>query len=228
MHKFAIASENSVLYQLDAEINSKSIRLIQAHEHAIRTALKDIVIELTPSYRTILITFNAMKTDHSQVIERANEAVAPINSATALKAKSQIIRLPVYYDDDTGNDLDRIAQKSGLDKAQIVEIHCMQLYDVYAIGFAPGFAYLGEVDDRISMPRLPQPRKKVPKGAVGIADRQTAIYPAESPGGWNIIGRCPLTLFDPNADPVMPFQIGDRVQFMPISQQEFVYLGGEL
>ena len=228
MAECIVASESAVLYQIDAPIESKTIRLIQAHEQAIRTALGDWLIELTPSYRTILVQFDALKVDHADVILAIEKAVMPINSATPLKAQSQIIRLPVYYDDQTGPDLERIAQANDIENAQIVETHCMQLYDVYAIGFAPGFAYLGEVDERIAMPRLPSPRKKVPKGAVGIADQQTAIYPAESPGGWNIIGRCPINLFDPNASPVMPFQIGDRVQFMPISKEEYLYLGGEL
>jgi KipI family sensor histidine kinase inhibitor len=99
---------------------------------------------------------------------------------------------------------------------------------VYAIGFAPGFAYLGQVDERIAAPRLATPRQKVPRGAVGIADRQTAIYPAASPGGWNLIGLCPQSMFDPNADPSMPVQVGDRVRFKGIDRQSFLELGGML
>jgi len=101
-------------------------------------------------------------------------------------------------------------------------------YRVYAIGFAPGFAYLGEVDARIAAPRLATPRKKVPKGAVAIADRQTAVYPAVSPGGWNLIGLCPVDMFNPNAKPTMPVQVGDKVQFKSIEREEFLSLGGQL
>jgi KipI family sensor histidine kinase inhibitor len=99
---------------------------------------------------------------------------------------------------------------------------------VYAIGFAPGFAYLGEVDKRIAAARLATPRQKVPRGAVGIADRQTAVYPAVSPGGWNLIGLCPQRMFDPVARPTMPVAVGDRVKFDAISRDEFLALGGEL
>jgi KipI family sensor histidine kinase inhibitor len=111
---------------------------------------------------------------------------------------------------------------------QVITAHCQQIYDVYAIGFAPGFAYLGEVEKQIAMPRLATPRAKTPAGSVAIADRQTAIYPFETPGGWNIIGRCPSVLFDPTATPSMPYQVGDQVQFMPVNRQEFEDLGGVL
>ncbi|MDX1733979.1 MAG: carboxyltransferase domain-containing protein, partial [Halioglobus sp.] len=101
-------------------------------------------------------------------------------------------------------------------------------YRVYAIGFAPGFAYMGEVDERIARPRLATPRSAVPAGAVAIADRQTAVYPAVSPGGWNLIGLCPTPMFDPAAEPPMPVAVGDSVRFRPIDRQEYLSLGGAL
>jgi KipI family sensor histidine kinase inhibitor len=111
---------------------------------------------------------------------------------------------------------------------QVIEIHQSIEYRVYAIGFAPGFAYLGEVDERIAAPRLATPRKKVPKGAVAIADRQTAVYPAQSPGGWNLIGLCPTDMFDPGAEEIMPVSVGDKVKFSAISRTDFLQLGGQL
>ena len=97
---------------------------------------------------------------------------------------------------------------------------------MYAVGFAPGFAYLGEVDDRIATPRLSSPRLKVPKGAVAIADRQTAVYPSQSPGGWNIIGLCPVNIFDAKSSIPMPISVGDSVKFYAIDKQEYLDLGG--
>jgi len=111
---------------------------------------------------------------------------------------------------------------------QVISLHQAQEYRVYAIGFSPGFAYLGEVDERIAMPRLATPRLKVPKGAIAIADRQTAIYPAQSPGGWNIIGSCPVDMFNPNKKPIMPVSVGDRVKFYAIDKQQYLALGGSL
>jgi KipI family sensor histidine kinase inhibitor len=136
--------------------------------------------------------------------------------------------LPVYYAGEVGEDLESLAQHAGLSTAEVIDLHSSTEYRVYAIGFAPGFAYLGQVDERIAAPRLTTPRLKVPRGAVAIADRQTAVYPAVSPGGWNLIGRCPVRMFDPDAEPTMPVTVGDRVRFEPVSRERFLALGGEL
>jgi KipI family sensor histidine kinase inhibitor len=110
----------------------------------------------------------------------------------------------------------------------VIALHSSNEYRVYAIGFAPGFAYLGQVDERIAAPRLATPRQRVPRGSVAIADRQTAVYPAVSPGGWNLIGRCPTRMFDPKATPVMPVAVGDKVRFEPIGLERYLELGGVL
>jgi KipI family sensor histidine kinase inhibitor len=136
--------------------------------------------------------------------------------------------LPVYYAPESGADLEALARRAGLSTDGVIDLHTSTEYRVYAIGFAPGFAYLGEVDERIAAPRLATPRQKVPRGAVAVADRQTAVYPAVSPGGWNLIGRCPVRMFDPDTTPTMPVSVGDRVRFEPISRQHFLELGGEL
>ena len=112
--------------------------------------------------------------------------------------------------------------------ADVINIHTATEYRVYAIGFAPGFAYLGQVDERIAAPRLATPRLKVPRGAVAIADQQTAVYPAESPGGWNLIGMCPTPMFDPLRDPPMPVAVGGRVRFEAVDRATYLELGGEL
>jgi KipI family sensor histidine kinase inhibitor len=136
--------------------------------------------------------------------------------------------LPVYYDVEAGADLSDLAEASGLSVDQVIEIHSSTPYRVYAIGFAPGFAYLGQVDERIARPRLATPRLRVPKGSVAIADRQTAVYPDTSPGGWNLIGRCPVEMFNPASDPIMPVSVGDRVTFEPVDRARFLALGGDL
>jgi KipI family sensor histidine kinase inhibitor len=134
----------------------------------------------------------------------------------------------VYYAAEVGEDLEPLAARAGLSTDEVIALHCGTDYRVYAIGFAPGFAYLGQVDERIAAPRLATPRLKVPRGAVAIADRQTAVYPAVSPGGWNLIGRCPVRMFDPNAEPIMPVAVGDRVRFESVSRERFLALGGDL
>jgi KipI family sensor histidine kinase inhibitor len=143
-------------------------------------------------------------------------------------ASGNRITLPAYYSAESGADLLTLAADRGLTPEDVIRIHTEQEYRVYAIGFAPGFAYLGEVDERIAAPRLSTPRQRVPRGAVAIADRQTAVYPAVSPGGWNLIGLCPLRMFNPDSDPTMPVTVGDIVSFEPIDRDRFLELGGEL
>ena len=136
------------------------------------------------------------------------------------------IELPVYYSQESGPDLQRLADHANLTIDQVIALHQQTEYIVYAIGFAPGFAYLGEIDSRIAMPRLSTPRTSVPKGAVAIADRQTAVYPSQSPGGWNLIGLCPSPMFDPSQKPSTLINVGDKVSFKGIDRNEFIQRGG--
>jgi KipI family sensor histidine kinase inhibitor len=174
----------------------------------------------------VLVIYNPLTTDHLSVGSRIRMALDTLETTT--EAGSAVVRLPVYYSAESGPDLEALAQRAELAVEQVIEIHQATEYRVYAIGFAPGFAYLGQVDERIATPRLTTPRQKVPRGAVAIADRQTAVYPAPSPGGWNLIGLCPLRMFDPDASPTMPVGVGDRVRFEAISREQFLKLGGEL
>ncbi len=222
-----IASERSVIVTLNESISEKSITQLQALTYRIKQDLGALIIDLIPSYQSILVIFDPLLTDHVEISHRLF-SLTDEQGATAQNGQSSLIRLPVYYSPQTGPDLERIATFNHCSIEDVITLHYMNVYRVYAIGFAPGFAYLGEVDEKIATPRLPTPRANVAKGAVGIADRQTAIYPAQSPGGWNIVGRCPCSLFDLDATPAMPFKVGDRVQFIPISAKEFIKLGGQL
>ena len=141
-------------------------------------------------------------------------------------ATGRRIELPLYYSLESGPDLKRLAARAKLSIAEVISIHQQTEYTVFAMGFSPGFAYLGEVDPRISAPRLDTPRQQVAKGSVGIADRQTAIYPAQSPGGWNIIGLCPAPMFDLNKQPSTLVKPGDTVCFKAIDRMQFIQLGG--
>lgn len=199
---------------------------VQAATDAVEAALGSDLIDLVPSYASLLIIYNAMTTDHLSVAHRVRESIENLEAAGDQRGRTVV--LPAYYAPEAGEDLEALADRAGLSAQQVIDIHAGTEYRVYAIGFAPGFAYLGEVDERIAAPRLATPRQKVPRGAVAIADRQTAVYPAVSPGGWNLIGRCPLRMFDPEATPTMPVAVGDRIRFEPVSRERFLELGGEL
>jgi KipI family sensor histidine kinase inhibitor len=221
-----VAGENAlIIYFADASSPAVSAQVQQAAAQ-LPELLSAALIDLVPSYASLLVVFDPLQIDHLAVRKAIHIATDP----TGIQDQTQgrLLTLPVYYSEESGPDLGVLAERAGLSVADIIDIHQQSEYRVYAIGFAPGFAYLGQVDERIAAPRLATPRLRVPKGAVAIADQQTAVYPAESPGGWNLIGLCPTPMFDPDAEPIMPVNVGDRVRFSAIDRTEFLHLGGEL
>ena len=220
------AGENAIMLYLGNETSPEVSARVQAATRAVATALDEDLVDLVPSYASLLIIYDPMRTDHLSVSHRVRACLSQLEHAASVEGSSVV--LPVYYDPEAGEDLESLASGAGLTVDQVIDIHSGCEYRVYAIGFAPGFAYLGQVDERIAAPRLTTPRQRVPRGAVAIADRQTAVYPAVSPGGWNLIGRCPVHMFDPDADPTMPVSVGDRVRFEPVDRGRFLDLGGEL
>jgi KipI family sensor histidine kinase inhibitor len=221
-----IAGENSLIIYFGETADPGVSAQVQQAAARLEAVMADSLIDMVPSYASLLVIYNPFKTDHYEVRRHIRETLAQSDNAT--QQEGQIITLPVYYSVESGPDLEDLAKRAQLSVAEVIKIHSAMEYRVYAIGFAPGFAYLGEVDARIAAPRLSTPRLKVPRGAVAIADRQTAVYPAVSPGGWNLIGLCPTRMFNPDADPTMPVQVGDRVHFSPVDRHEFLALGGEL
>ncbi|MBU2869712.1 5-oxoprolinase subunit PxpB [Colwellia sp. E2M01] len=230
---FTNSSSSTVTDLKSNIIKEKSVAIspaINAHVQQavtiIRQHLATSVIDLIPSYGSILVVFDLLTIDHHSLRKQLKQLL--INCEAVNNKQGRLVELPAYYSAESGIDLPRIAKHANLTVEQVIQLHQAQEYRVYAIGFAPGFAYLGEVDERIAMPRLATPRLKVPKGAIAIADQQTAVYPAQSPGGWNIIGLCPTDMFNAEANPTMPVEVGDRVKFVAISKQEFLKLGGQL
>jgi len=218
--------ENAMMLYLGEQTSPEVSARVQQAAVAIERALAEDLVDLVPSYASLLIIYDALSTDHMAVGARVRQALA--STGDGAEQAGQLVTLPVYYSAESGEDLEPLAQKVGLTVDELIAIHAGAEYRVYAIGFAPGFAYLGQVDERIAAPRLATPRQKVPRGAVAIADRQTAVYPAPSPGGWNLIGRCPVRMFSPNSAPHMPVSVGDRVRFEPVSRTDYLELGGEL
>jgi len=220
------AGEDALIVYLGDSADPAVSARVQAASAAIEQALGADLVDLVPSYASVLVIYNLLRTDHLDVMRRIHDA---LDALTALDDnQGSLVTLPVYYGREAGPDLEDLASRAGLSVEQVIDIHQSTEYRVYAIGFAPGFAYLGEVDERIAAPRLATPRQRVPTGAVAIADRQTAVYPAPSPGGWNLIGRCPVRMFDPAAQPTMPVSVGDKVRFEAIDRAQYLSLGGEL
>lgn len=179
------------------------------------------LIDIIPSYHSVLIEFHPLHTDVEKLIHYLAQQLEDFDQLTGTR-EPKTIELPVYYHPEVAPDLNDVAARHGLSVEQVIVHHSQVEYTICAIGFAPGFAFLGSVDKAIATPRHTEPRLHVAKGSVGIADEQTAVYPLDSPGGWQIIGNCPVDLTDPN------FQVGDKVMFKPVSKQSFIEMGGSI
>jgi len=224
--KIEVAGQNAFIVYFAEQTSPAVSAQIQCAVDNILTSMRDCIVDLVPSYASLLVIFDLDRSDPFAVRHQLRAALERLDAADA--AAGDLVMLPVYYSLESGPDLEAIAERAGIAVDEVIDIHQQGEYRVYAIGFAPGFAYLGEVDERIAAPRLATPRQKVPRGAVAIADRQTAVYPAVSPGGWNLIGLCPTRMFDPAREPSMPVKVGDRVRFQAIDRDEFLARGGEL
>ena len=172
-----------------------------------------------PAYASVLVPVDPVDPGVEAAIERIRPVVDAIARDQARRPEpdpSIVIELPTVYGGPHGPDLATVAELHGLRPTDVVELHAGTLYTVHFLGFAPGFAYLGEVPETIATPRLATPRTRVPAGSVGIADRQSAVYPFTSPGGWRLIGRTAMSLWVVTRDPPALLRPGDRVRFIPV------------
>lgn len=225
--EFNQINENSLLILLGNKIDLSLPKLIGFLTKSIKEKLKNNLIDITPSYTTILIEYNPLKITPGEIICMIKK-IANCYDPTNINSNAKTISLPVYYDSEVAPDLLYLSEELALSKEEIIEIHSKNNYLVCAIGFAPGFGFLAEVDSKIRFPRKETPRAKVMAGSVGIANNQTAVYPADSPGGWQIIGNCPTLLFNPEDKSPLFFSIGDQIKFYPIEKKEYLSLGGKL
>ncbi|MGR5132640.1 5-oxoprolinase subunit B family protein [Vibrio alfacsensis] len=216
-------SECNLLIRFDSSV---SVEHVGELAHQIVEKFSAIIMNVVPSYRTILIDYLPFRIQESHLLKQLQHMLNEFNVQSLDNKQPNTISIPVYYSEQTALDLNRFISK-GLSLEALIEAHTKPVYTVSAIGFSPGFAYLSDVISELHMPRLKTPRTHLPAGSVGIADSKTAVYPSDSPGGWNIIGRSPMRLFS-DCPPFIPFEVGDKVTFRPMSKQEFIHLGGKL
>lgn len=234
--RFQVASDQSLLVYFDPLAKKSETKASSSQNHMTRGAHEQIskllrlleiepiagVRNFHPAYSSLLVKFDALKLRHAELeqiirgyIQRMEKLPLP---------GPRLIEIPVCYGAEYGPDLKEVAQLHGLTEAQAIELHASATYLVYFLGFAPGFAYLGDVAEQLATPRLPSPRKSVPAGSVGIAGRQTGVYPIATPGGWRLLGRTPVKMFQPNRAQMNLLALGDRVRFVPISPLQFAKL----
>ncbi|MDR7416268.1 MAG: 5-oxoprolinase subunit PxpB [Armatimonadota bacterium] len=204
----------AVLVDLGEEISPRMLARVLSVDRVLQGVPG--VRETVPAYGSVLAFF-----EKSADVQAVEKALAGQMGEPEPLPGDRVREIPVAYGGVHGPDLDRVAAWAGLSPEEVVELHCGTEYLVYMLGFAPGFPYMATVPDRIAAPRLPRPRTVVPSGSVGVAGRLTGIYPAPTAGGWNLLGRTPLLIFDPTRSPPALLEVGDRVRFSPIPQEEF-------
>lgn len=220
--RFRAASDQALLVYLGEEMGLRThqrvVRLLRLLQREPLPWLRN----LQPAYCSLLVSFDACAVDHAQV-ESTLRGYEKRAEKIALPAP-RLIEIPVCYGGELGPDLEKVAAKRKLKPERVIELHSSQTYRAYFLGFAPGFAYLGDLPDSLATPRLATPRKRVPVGSVGIAGKQTAVYPFATPGGWNLLGRTPLRMFQAEREPMELLDVGDEVRFHAITREEFSVL----
>lgn len=227
MRKIITAGENAILIYFGNKIDSQLPEKIAQSAQQLKHHLGSIIIDTIPSYTSLHISYDLNKIKHQHFVEKVAHVLKQQNN-NKCSVEFKTICIPVYYDAEVALDLERLLLEKNLNKQKFVELHTARKYLVHAIGFSPAFAYLAEVDARIQAPRLSTPRINIPAGSVGIANNQSAVYPNNSSGGWNIIGRTPINLSLNKPDNIAKFSVGDRVKFIAITREEYLKSGGNL
>jgi inhibitor of KinA len=213
------ASDSSLLVVfgdvISPELNQRVIALFRA----IQARRDPRIRNLHPAYASLLIDFDPLRMTHDELATIVQQLDNDVSDAGG-KA-GDVVTIPVCYDVEFGPDLPDVARQAGVSAEEVIRLHSSPTYLVYFLGFSPGFVYLGGLPEILHTSRLATPRPSITGGSVGIAGRQTGIYPVDSPGGWRLIGRTPVRMFDPEATPPTRLQPGDRMRFEPIDRKRF-------
>ena len=216
---FEPLGDRALVVHLGNGIDLSTFRAVRSLVAQLAATPPDGMVEFVPAFTTITIYYDPLRTTEEHLRSSLGELSAELDSLPT--PEPRIVEIPVCYGGEFGCDLEFVAQQAGLAPGEVVAIHAEGEYLVHMIGFAPGFPYLGGMSPRIAAPRRSSPRLKIPAGSVGIAGDQTGIYPLETPGGWQLIGRTPLALFHPEQDPPTLLQAGDVVRFRSITPEQF-------
>lgn len=200
---------------IDLAVNDK----VQEMSSLLKTRPPEGLRAVIPAYRSLAVLYDPLLTGPETLRERI--ALLEISREEITRPETEIVSIPVCYGGDFGPDMAFVSSHTHLDAMDIISIHASQDYPIFMIGFTPGFCYLGGMDARLKTPRRETPRLAIPAGSVGIAEMQTGMYPVESPGGWQIIGKTPLRLFAPERTNPFLYKAGDRIRFNPISRDAF-------
>jgi inhibitor of KinA len=211
--------DRSVLVELGDEMSPQVNRQVREFSLVLKKSPIEGLIDVVPAYRSFLIIYDPFKLNPVIIKSRMEDIQRKIEGIEIPKPETR--EIPVVYGGEYGPDIEWVARYHAIRVEEAIKLHTGTTYQVYMIGFMPGFPYMGELPEGLVTPRRETPRTVIPQGSVGIAQRQTGIYPVESPGGWQILGRTPLKLFNPLDSPPTLLEMGDMVKFFPIDEEEF-------
>ena len=217
--RFLLTGDTSLTVEFGNEISEEINAQIRAFNIALdQSGIKGIV-ETVPTYRSLMVHYDPGVIAYGPLVKKLKGLLGQLDHIQI--PPSDVLEIPVLYGGEEGPDLAFVAEHNGKTPEEVIKIHTSTEYLIYMLGFTPGFTYLGGMSDEIATPRLKTPRVKIPAGSVGIAGAQTGVYPIDSPGGWQLIGRTPVRMYDPDrAEPILP-QAGQYIKFYPIDQAEF-------
>ncbi len=216
--RLLLAGDSALVVEFGDEISQEVNHRVHALAEALEKNRLPGLIEAVPTYRSLLLHYDPLRLSCDEVVAFVSDVLQECERKPSLQAR--VVEIPVVYGGEFGPDIEFVAQHNGLSVQEVIALHSGAAYTVYMLGFTPGFAYLGGMPEAIAAPRLETPRTLVPAGSVGIAGQQTGVYPIATPGGWRLIGRTPLELFDPRGDPPTLLRAGDEVRFVPVSEEE--------
>lgn len=217
--RFRVCGETALSVELGEGIDLQVNRRVHALHRTLNQRALSGILSLNPTYRSVFIQYDPTVCSFERLVAVVQDALCRLDDLS--ETTEAMLHVPVCYGGEFGPDLIEVARFHGLTEEEVIRRHTASTYHVYMIGFTPGFPYLGGLDPTLFTPRKTTPRPKVPAGSVGIAEQQTGIYPIESPGGWQLIGRTPLKLFDFHRDPPFLLEPGMKVRFHPISREEY-------
>jgi len=223
--RFQPASDQSLLIYFGEEISLPTHHKIVKFLKLLQSAPVPGVLNVQPAYTSVLLKFDALKVTHAEIESAVRKSLAHFEDVKLPPPRPR--EIPVCYGGDFGPDLQEVASLHGISAEEVIRLHSSAAYIVYFLGFVPGFAYLGGLPEQLATPRLRAPRKQVPAGSVAIGGNQTGVYPTATPGGWRLIGRTKVKMFNPDSTEGSFLQIGDQVRFVAVSVEEFARSGGK-
>ena len=217
--RFLLSGDSAVTVEFGNEISEAINAKIRAYNIALQNSEIPGIVETVPTYRSLMVHYDPSVIRYEPLVKRMKGLLGQLDKIQI--PPSDVLEIPVLYGGEAGPDLDFVAEHAGKTPEEVIKIHTSTEYLIYMLGFTPGFPYLGGMDPSIAAPRRKEPRIHIPAGSVGIAGEQTGVYPIVSPGGWQLIGRTPLRLFDPQKEQPILLSAGAGIRFVPIDEEAF-------